>query len=219
MKDSNGELAGFEIDVARQLAQDMGVKPEFHIYEWKNIIAGLQDKKIDIILGGMTITPKRALKLNFTQPYAQSDITLATNTVMTKDLKTLKQANKKEITFTVVSGTTSSKLANSLFDQATIQEFTSPDAAAQAVVDGKAHAYIADSPQPEFLALQHPDKIDTPLNKPLRSQMAGMAINKGEQEWLNFLNSWIIAKKSDGWLQASHKYWFTTLDWKKQAVQ
>lgn len=47
--------------------------------------------------------------------------------------------------------------------------------------------------------------------------MAGMAVNKGEQEWLNFINSWIIAKKAEGWLKASHKYWFTNMDWGKES--
>ena len=38
MKDSNGNLAGFEVDVAKQIASDMGVKPEFKIYNWEDII-------------------------------------------------------------------------------------------------------------------------------------------------------------------------------------
>ena len=215
MKDSNGNLAGFEVDVAKQIASDMGVKPEFKIYNWEDIIQGLQKKEIDIIVAGMAITPQRALKINFSQPYAENGINMATNTEMTQEIKNLKQANNKDIIFAVVSGTVSSNLAEQVFNKATIKNYKTPDEAADAVLDGKAHAYIASTPQPEFLALQHTDKIDLPLNKPLRTNKAGFAVNKGEQELLQFLNSWIISKKAEGWLQASHNYWFKSLDWQK----
>ena len=216
MKNSDGTLAGFEVDVAKELAADMGVKPEFQVYDWKNIIQGLEKKEVDIIISGMAITPQRALKINFSQPYAENGITMATNTEMTKDIKTLKQANNEKVVFAVVAETVSSSLAKQVFNKATVKDFTSPDEAASAVINGKAHAYIASTPQPEFLALKHPDKIDMPLNKPLRTNMAGMAVNKGEQELLNFLNSWIIAKKAEEWLKVSHKYWFKTLDWQTE---
>jgi polar amino acid transport system substrate-binding protein len=48
---------------------------------------------------------------------------------------------------------------------------------------------------------------------------AGFGIKKGEQEWLNFLNSWVIARQADMWLSASHKHWFQSLQWRKDSKQ
>ena len=46
--------------------------------------------------------------------------------------------------------------------------------AEQAVLDGKAHAYVGGLVETTFLELQHPDKVDTPLSKPLLVSVAGM---------------------------------------------
>ena len=69
MKDKTGELIGFEIDVARRLAEDMGVKVEFVPTKWSGIIPALLTGKFDVIIGGMGILPSRNLKVNFTNPY------------------------------------------------------------------------------------------------------------------------------------------------------
>ncbi len=213
MKADSGELSGFEIDVANKLAEDMGVKTEFTVYKWEDIIPALTSGEIDIIAGGMAITPGRALKVNFTRSYASSGITLATNIAMTRNINSLEDLNQPDTTFVVITGTAAETLVHKLFDNATKMVVKEAADAAKAVVSGNVHAYVASFPQPEFLALQHPDKIDIPLSKPLLTYKAGLAVQKGEQEWLNFLNSWVTAREADQWLSAAHKYWFSSLEW------
>ncbi len=215
MKNEAGQLSGFEIDVANKLADDIGVKPKFNIYQWDQIIAALIKGEIDVIAGGMAITPARALKINFSRPYADSGISLVTNTAKTQNISSLEELNQQDIVFTVVSGAASNELVDRLFNKATVMKFKTTEEAAKAVLDGVAHAFVASSPQPEFLALQHAGKLDTPLSKPLLTYKAGLAINKEEQEWLNFLNSWVTARDADKWLSATHKYWFNSLEWRK----
>ena len=217
MQDKSGQLSGFEIDVATKIAQDMGVKPEFILYKWENIITALRKGEIDIIASGMAITPERALKLSFSQPYSEFGLTLATNIKLTKDITDFDQLNQADVIFSVVSGTVSYDLVKRIFDKAKINAAPTSGEASQAVIDGKAHAYVSDSPQPEFLALRNPDKVDMPLSNPLISFQSGFGVNKGEQEWLNFLNSWITARTADKWLPTTHKHWFKTLDWQHEA--
>ena len=210
-----GEYYGFEVDVANKLAQDMGVKTEFKAYEWDHIIAALEKGEIDVIAGGMAITPARALKLNFSLPYADSGIVMVANSELTKQITTMERANQKDVVFAVVAETTSNELAASLFDNATIKTYKTTKEAAEAVISGAAHAYIGSSPQPEFLALEHPDVLDLPLIKPLLTYKTGLAIQKGAPEWLNFLNAWVTSRSADKWLSATHDYWFDNLDWRR----
>ena len=65
----DGELLGFEIDVAENLAEVMGVEPIFLVYDWDKIILALESGEVDIV-AGLAITPERALHVNFSQPYA-----------------------------------------------------------------------------------------------------------------------------------------------------
>ena len=217
MQDESGELTGFEIEVAKNLARDLGAKTEFQVYNWEDIIPALQNGEIDIILGGMAITPARALKLNFSQPYTESGIGLATNTRMTKKIKKLGDLNNPKYSVAVVSDTVSYDFVRQHFDKVTVRTFKTSKEAANAVSDGEVHAFIGSVPQPKFLALRHPGKVDSPLTKPLLPYKIGMAVNKGEQEWLNFLNSWITAKQADKWLSVTHKFWFDSLRWQKEA--
>jgi len=217
MEDESGQLSGYEIDVTKKLAQDMSVKPKFIVYKWEDIIPALRKGEIDIIAGGMAITPARALKINFSIPYADSGISLATNTKMTRDIKSLEELNQENIIISGVSESVSYELANRLFDKANVKAFKTAEEATKAVMDGEAHAYVATSPQPEFLALKYPQKIDMPMTKPLISYKAGFGVNKGEQEWLNFLNAWVTAREADKWLSATHKHWFRSLGWRKEA--
>ena len=219
MRDQNNDLRGFEIDVAKKLADDMGVTPEYKVYQWEDIIPALEKREIDVIIAGMAITPARALRVTFTRPYADSGIALATNIEKTKDVKKLEELNQESIVVAVVAETVSVKFAKKLFDKAQVKAFKTSKEAKQAVVDGTAHAYVASMPQPRFVALEHPEQVDVPLAEPLLSYKAGMAINKGEPEWLNFLNAWITAREADHWLSASHKYWFDSLQWRMDKSQ
>ncbi len=211
-----GELVGFEIDVAKQLAKDLGVKPEFHVFEWKDIIPALSNHKIDIIAGGMVITPQRALKVNFSQPYASSGVGLVTNIGLTKNFTGVKDLNRPNVIITVVKGTVSDALARRVFSQSTIKTFSSSQEAIKAVTTGKVHGYVELNPIPTFAVLNHPGIVDEPLSKPLLTTKAGFAINKGDPDFLNFLNAWIISHEADTWLTSAHKYWFDSLAWKKE---
>lgn len=71
-KDAQGQLTGFDVDIARALAARLGLKPEFVLTEWSGILAGLQAGKYDVIVNQVGITPERQKAIGFSQPYAYS---------------------------------------------------------------------------------------------------------------------------------------------------
>ncbi len=68
MTNKKGEFIGFDMDFGRQLAKSMGVKFVPINTAWDGIIPALMTGKFDIIMGGMTITQERNLKVNFAEP-------------------------------------------------------------------------------------------------------------------------------------------------------
>ncbi|MGI9435139.1 MAG: transporter substrate-binding domain-containing protein, partial [Geminicoccaceae bacterium] len=76
MFSKDSELIGFEIDVAKRLAEDMGVEVEFVPTAWDGIIPALIAGKFDVVISGMTITTERNLTVNFTDAYAHSGMRL-----------------------------------------------------------------------------------------------------------------------------------------------
>ena len=71
-KAPNGELVGFDVDIAKAVAAKLGVKPEFITTEWSGIIAGLQAGKFDVIVNQVGITPERQKVLDFSPGYTFS---------------------------------------------------------------------------------------------------------------------------------------------------
>jgi polar amino acid transport system substrate-binding protein len=211
----DGQLVGFEIDVAKQLAKDLGVKPEFHVLEWEKIMPALLKREIDIIAAGMVITPQRALKFNFSQPYDSSGIGLVTNISLTKTFNGPHDLNRPEVIITAVTGTISEDVAHRVFPNATIKTLSSSQEALQAVAKGKVHAYVEHKPLTTFIALDNPGTVDEPLSKPLLETREGFAVNKGDPDFIHFLNAWIISHNADAWLSSAHKYWFEGVEWRK----
>jgi len=67
-----GDLVGFDVDVAKGIAEHSGRKLILITTEWDGIIAGLLLRKYDAIVGAMGITPERSKKVNFSRPYSYS---------------------------------------------------------------------------------------------------------------------------------------------------
>ncbi|HEY0490497.1 MAG TPA: transporter substrate-binding domain-containing protein [Telluria sp.] len=67
-----GQLAGYDVDVAKLVASKMGLKPEFVTTEWSAILAGLAAGKYDAIVSQVGITAKRQQAFDFSEPYTYS---------------------------------------------------------------------------------------------------------------------------------------------------
>lgn len=213
MRDGAGELTGFEIEVARKLAAEMGVKPVFKVYPWVEITNALSAGEIDVIIAGMAITPGRALQVEFSDAYAESGVALLTNTALTKGFDSLEELDAAGNRIVAVAKTLGADVAELVFDEAELRIVDDTRAAADAVTSGEAHAYVVSEIEATFLVKKHPGIVDMPLDKPMLTSVAGMAVKRGEQGLLNFLDAWIAARSADKWLSTTHKYWFKTLDW------
>lgn len=219
MRDKNGELIGYEIDVAKRLAEDMGVKAEFVPTAWDGIIPALLAGKFDLIIGGMSITPERNLTVNFTQPYANSGIQLVANKELATGFKSLDDFNKPEVVLAVRRGATPATAAKRMMPKATLRQFDEDALALQEVLNGKAHAFVTSTPTPAFEALKHPDRLFLPIPEPFVQGAEGFALRKGDPDALNFFNNWILLRQQDGWLKERHDYWFKTRDWAGQVTE
>lgn len=68
-KDDGGEWIGFDADLAKKVAENLGVEVEFVEIDWDNKILELQNKSIDVVWNGMTLTPEVTSAMECTKPY------------------------------------------------------------------------------------------------------------------------------------------------------
>lgn len=68
--DENDELVGYDVEVAKAIAEYLGVEAEFVEGEWDGLFAGLNSSRYDIVANGVEVTPERAETYDFSEPYA-----------------------------------------------------------------------------------------------------------------------------------------------------
>jgi polar amino acid transport system substrate-binding protein len=77
LNEETGEWEGFDIDVATEIANRMGVEVEFITPGWEQIIAGNWQDRWDVSVGSMTVTPERDEVLHFATPYYYTPAAIA----------------------------------------------------------------------------------------------------------------------------------------------
>ena len=121
MQDKNGEYIGFEIDVAKKLAEDLGVELQLVPTSWDGIIPALLANKFDVIIGGMGVTTKRNLTVNFTVPYDYNAMDITANKEKAGGLKSLADFNNKAVVVAVRNGSAGATFAKKFLPEATVR--------------------------------------------------------------------------------------------------
>lgn len=211
MKDKTGKLIGFEVDVATKLANDMGIQLELVPTEWSGIIPALLAGKFDVIIGGMTVTAERNMKINFSNPYYFTGQGLLINKNLAGNLS-LADFNSPNATLAARMGSTSAVVAKKQFPKAVIRLFDTEPAAVQEVRNGRVHAMVSGQPLPVQQAAMAPDTLiaypDLLMEEPI-----AIGLRKGDVDTLNFLNNWITVNQHNGWIKERYHYWFETTEW------
>jgi polar amino acid transport system substrate-binding protein len=213
MHDKNGNFVGFEIDVAKKLARDMGVEVEFYPVEFRYLIPDLLAGRTDIIISGLSIRASRALELNFSEPYNQTDVLLAVTAKNASPSMKVDSFNKENFTIGVLEGTTAEQTASVVLPNALIHAYSADSSMINDLVEGKIDGAVADSPRPELLGKIFPGKVVALSGEPLATFPAGFGVRRGDMDFVNFLNSWIESRKANKWLESRRSYWFKNSDW------
>jgi polar amino acid transport system substrate-binding protein len=216
MKDKTGELIGFEIDVARRLAQDMDVKVEFVPTKWSGIIPSLLNGKFDVIIGGMGITPGRNLKVNFSVPYDYTGMSLVAHKKVAEGFSNLEDFDREGVKIAVRLGSTAETAAQKYLPAAELRRFDNESQAYQELINGRVHAVVGSAPTPAFYAIKYPDQLFVPLKETFTREPIGFAVRKGDFDALNYFNNWIRVVQAEGWLEERKHYWFETKQWEDQ---
>ncbi len=216
MRNKQGELVGYEIDVANQLAKDLHVKTEFVPTSWDGIIPALVTGKFDIIIGGLTPTPERERVIDFTQPDSNTGIDAVANKKLSAGRHTLADFNKANVVITMRRGSAWIPTIKSQVPLATVLLFDDNAQAGLEMLNGKADLFIGSDPTPTFLHLDNPDITFKPFDKFLFESTEAIGIRKNDPKTLKYLNDWVAAEHANGFLQQRRQYWFATRAWLDQ---
>ena len=213
MCDVNGDLIGYEIDVARKIAEDIGVHVQFIRTDWYFIIPALIEEEFDLIISGMAITPDRSLNVNFSVPYSEFGTLIVANTMRTAGLTKPEEFDTADVVFGVRAGTVPEQAVLDHFPNAILRTFDADSGLLQALVDGDVYAAAADQIKAKRWLDDHSAILHRPFDELFNKVPEAIALRKGDVDGLNFLDSWITHHLTTGWLGERRRYWFETRDW------
>jgi polar amino acid transport system substrate-binding protein len=216
MTDKKGNFIGFDMDFARRMAKEMGVKFVPVNTEWDGIIPALMTDKFDIIMGGMTITQERNLKINFADPYIVVGQTILLNKKHEGTVKSYKDLNDPKYILTSRLGTTGEQAIKKYMPKATYKSFQTEAEAGLEVINGKADALVYDLPFCGFLYGSQGKGKTVFLDEPFTYEPLAWAVNKGDPDFLNWLNNFLRQTKGDGFYDRLYQKWIIGTDWKKE---
>ena len=203
-KDKNGEAQGFEVDMARDMGQALGVKVTFVDSAWEGLLPGIQAGKFDVIIAQMAITAERAKVIHFAKPFEATGlvVVLSPKAALTdaSDVKAVVgYLNKADRKVVVQLGSVNEKGKKLYFPTAqtvTIQNLL--DGYLQ-VSTGRADAYITDDVSALSYLKEHPGSCKVVLSGRKQPYLinfpAGGGVPRGQVEfahWVDiFVQNWI----------------------------
>jgi len=201
MKDpATNKYVGFDIDVMRELAKDMGVKVTFVPTEWKTIVSGITSGRYDISTS-VTKTPKRAEVAGFTDTYYKYG---TVPVVLKKNLKkysTWESLNNKKVTIATTLGTSQEEKAKEFFPKSKLQSVEAPARDFQEVLAGRADGNITSSTEANKLVIKYPQLAIVPDGEKNPAFLA-MMVGKNDKIWNDYVNEWIKTKKTSGFFKS-----------------
>jgi polar amino acid transport system substrate-binding protein len=212
MQDEKGNIVGFDVDMAYEMGKAIfgeGGEKKVKLVNtaWEGIIPALMTGKFDIIMSGMTILQSRNLKVNFCEPYYYIGQCLLINKKNADKYKSYKDLNKKEVVITSKLGVTGAFTAEKMMPNAELRLFKTEGEGALQVANGIADAFIYDEPQVRVFAAKYKDTT-VGLFDPITYEPLAWAINKGDPDFMNWLNNFLRQVRGDGrWDQFKQK-WF-----------
>ncbi len=212
----SGKVVGLEPELAEYIADAMGVRLKLKTMSFSELLPALEAGRVDIIISGMTITPKRNLKVAFVGPYF-----LSGKCVLTKD-KALAEAdeasdiNRPEIKLAALKGSTSALFVEELIPKAQLVPAKNYDQAVDMVLDNKVNALIGDYPICVVSLLRYPDRGLTSVVSLLTQEPLGIALPGNDPLFVNWMNNFLQNLQSNGILDDLKEYWFDSGHWLKE---
>lgn len=186
---ADGKRAGYETDLARLLAEQMGVDIEFVETNGAGRIPNLLAEKVDVVIGALNYSAERAKVVAFTRPYANP----VAQIVVRSDSKyrTIEDLNSPDVTLGLTVGGIEADILPKLLPNAKFITLTSTADVHQAFLSGRVTTTFNEtgSLDAEFLK-QSPGSFRL-IEPPFVRYSTRMAIRYGDPDWLTFLNTWI----------------------------
>ena len=200
------EYRGHQIDAAKQLAKDMGVKVKFVPTDWKTLINGVVAGKYDIVMTGTSMTVSRAKAAGYTIPWGRTGYLPLARKDRADRFKTWEDLNSPDVTVGYNLGTSFADFVKLNLPKAKVKEVESPARDWQELLAGRVDVTISSILEAGKLSSTH-DRLAIPFQDVANSLPLSFIAPQSDHVWLGFLNNWMRMKHEGGFFKDLNKKW------------
>ncbi len=212
MRNRQGELMGFDVDLAKALANAMHADLELSPMPFGDLTKALADGNVDMVLSGMAITAERSRSASFVGPYMMSGKSiLATRTALAEIASGGIAAT--DVKLAALKNSTSASFVVEAAPNATLVEVANYEEAIEMVTSGEVAGMVADAPVCQLQVLRNPDAGLVTLDKPLTIEPFGVAVSSDDPEFLNLVRNYLRAYEGTGLLTKLRQKWLENSSW------
>lgn len=193
--DDNGNAVGYEVELVKAVAEEMGIKVEIANVSFDGIIAGVQGGQYDIGASGLTITDERKASVDFTTPVLQFALSIVTKNDNT-DIKNEGDLENKKVGAQL--GSTCQFACEDI--GLTVSTYDEAPSAVLDLANGNLDAVVLDSVVAEDFVLTNESysKVLKIAGSFENSDDMGMVVKKGNTELLSILNEGLKKVSENG---------------------
>ncbi|MDJ0630420.1 MAG: transporter substrate-binding domain-containing protein [Rhodobacter sp.] len=196
---------GFDIDVANELANDLGVEVEFVPTDWKTLVNGVVAGKYHMT-GSASISPPRMKVAGFSESYIAVEIMPFTTPDLAGQFDGYDSINKPDVKVATTLGTTFEAMVREWFPDADIKVVEAPARGFQEVLAGRADVFITSNIEGSTLKAKH-GVVQVPGTEPRSPTPIAMLLPQDDQVWINYVNNWVKVKQAKGFFESTKANW------------
>lgn len=200
-RSKQGEIVGFDIDLAKEVAQKLGVKLEVKNVAFDDIFGELEQGKIDLIASSVTITPERSAKYAFSVPYFNAGQVIVARAE--GEIKSSGDLRGRAIG--AQTDTTSLTEAKKLTDPKQVKGYANYELATKDLLAKKIAAIVIDYPAGVGLTQENSQlKV---IGEPFTQEFYGMVATKDQAGLLLAVNQTLVELKESGKMETIRRAW------------
>ncbi len=211
MADASGNVTGFDIDIARLMAQSMGVKLVTRVMPFADLLPALESGSVDVVISNVSITMERNTRVAFVGPYLKSGKCLVSKDETLAKAQKSQDLNTPATRLVVLRGSTSEAFARELIPNATILTVDDYGRAADMVKAGEAGALLSEFPICASTLKANPNAGFVALVPMLSYEPIGIALPPNDAQFINLGENFVRQLESTGLLEGLGDRWFGRL--------
>jgi len=211
-----GELIGFDIDLARALASILEVELELVRMPFHDLLDAVERGEVDIAISAITMTPKRNLRVAFAGPYYLSTKTMLAKPEILKGVTRLSDLKGRGLRVIAVDGGSSERMVRSVLPDSQKSFPSNQQAAMEVVLAGAADVFVADYPVAAFALLKYPTAGLIAVESAFTAEPIGIAIHGDDPLFVNLIENYLHTLEYVGLLDQFKARWFEDASWVKR---